>query len=116
MECSPWPFRGWGDPATGPPVLVAAADCVQALLPPGIRPSPGDLLDPAGTLARMEEPWRRRFRLLPYRAVGVDRGMLLAVRLDRVLVDGEDRGPMLAALSPTPVSDGGGYRALLGAQ
>lgn len=104
------------DPATGRPVLVAEADCVEELLPPGVRPSPGDLLDPAGTLARMEEPWRRRFRLLPYRAVGVDRGMLLAVRLDRVLVDGEDRGPMLAALSPTPVSDGGGYRALLGAQ
>ena len=60
-------------------------------------------------------PWRRRFRLLPYRSVGVDRGLLLAVRVDQVQVGEEDRGPMLAALSPTPVSDGGGYRALLGA-
>ena len=28
----------------------------------------------------------------------------------------EDRGPMLAALSPTPVSDGGAYRVLVGAE
>ena len=103
------------DPATGRPVLVAEADCVEELLPPGIRPSPADLRDPAGTLERLEDPWRRRFRLLPYRSVGVDRGLLLAVRVDQVQVGEEDRGPMLTALSPTPVSDGGGYRALLGA-
>ena len=103
------------DPATGRPVLVAEADCVEELLPPGIRPSPADLRDPAGALGRLEDPWRRRFRLLPYRSVGVDRGLLLAVRVDQVRVGEEDRGPMLAALSPTPVSDGGGYRALLGA-
>lgn len=103
------------DPATGRPVLVAEADCVEELLPPGIRPSPADLRDPAGALERLEDPWRRRFRLLPYRSVGVDQGLLLAVRVDQVQVGEEDRGPMLAALSPTPVSDGGGYRALLGA-
>ena len=103
------------DPATGRPVLVAEADCVEELLPPGVRPSPADLRDPAGALERLEDPWRRRFRLLPYRSVGVDRGLLLAVRVDQVQVGEEDRGPMLAALSPTPVSDGGGYRALLGA-
>ena len=42
------------------------------------------------------------------------REALLALRLDRVQAGGEDLGPMLAALSPTPVSDGGTYRALLG--
>ena len=44
----------------------------------------------------------------------LQRGLLLALRMDRVQVGEEDRGPMLAALSPTPVSDGGGYRALIG--
>ena len=44
----------------------------------------------------------------------MDRGLLLAVRVDRAVVDGEDRGAMVVALSPTPVSDGGGYGALLG--
>ncbi len=102
------------DPATGRPVLVAEAECLLELLPPEVRPGLADLEDPAGVLEGLEAPWRRRFRLLPYRAVGVDRGLLLALRLDKVQVGEENRGPMLAALSPTPVSDGGSYRALLG--
>ena len=104
------------DPATGRPVLVVEADSVGPLLPPSVRPVPADLRDPAGALERMEDPWRRRFRLLSYRSVGVDQGLLLALRLDKVQVDGEDRGPLLAALSPTPVSDGGAYQALLGGE
>ena len=102
------------DPATGRPVLVAEADCLAPLLPAGVRLGPEALEDPAGALEGLEGPWRRRFRLLPYRAVGVECGMLLALRLDKVQVGGEDRGAMLAALSPTPVSDGGNYRALIG--
>lgn len=105
------------DPATGRPVLVAEADSLEELLPPGLRPGPAELRDPAGVLERLEDgPWRLRFRLLPYRAVGVERGLLLALRMDRVQVGEEDRGPMLAALSPTPVSDGGAYRVLVGAE
>ena len=65
-------------------------------------------------LARRERDGRR-WRLLPYRAVGVDHGLLLAVRVDRAMVGGEDYGPILVALSPTPLSDGGGYHALIGA-
>ena len=102
------------DPATGRPVLVAEADCLAPLLPAGVRLGPEALEDPAGALEGLEGPWRRRFRLLPSRAVGVERGLLLALRLDKVQVGGEDRGAMLAALSPTPVSDGGNYRALIG--
>ena len=36
-------------------------------------------------------------------------------RLDGLELDGQGRGPVLVALSPTPVSDGGGYQALVGA-
>ena len=42
-------------------------------------------------------------------------GLLLAVRVDRARVGGEELGPLLVAMSPTPVSDGGSYRALIGA-
>ena len=42
-------------------------------------------------------------------------GLLLAVRVDRALIGGEDYGSILVALSPTPVSDGGGYSGLIGA-
>ena len=56
-----------------------------------------------------------RCRLLPYRAVGVEHGLLLAVRLDGARVGGREWKGLLLALSPTPVTDGGGYSALIGA-
>ncbi len=103
------------DPVSGRPVMVAEGDSLGPLFPGEHRPGPGDLRDPTGAMTRLGTgEWRGRFRLLPYRAVGVDRGLLLALRVDRVVLGGVDRGPLLVALSPTPVSDGGGYRALVG--
>ena len=103
------------DPVSGRPTMVAEGEAAAGLFPPDHRPERADLLDPAGGLARLGTgEWRRRLRLLPYRAVGVDRGLLLAVRADGLELDGVARGPVLVALSPTPVSDGGGYRALIG--
>ena len=103
------------DPVTGRPVMVAEGDSVKELLPQDCRPGPEDLRDPAGAVARLSAGnCKGRFYLLPYRAVGVDRGLLLALRVDRLELDGADQGPLLVALSPTPVSDGGGYRALIG--
>lgn len=103
------------DPVSGRPVMVAQADSVARLFPKGVLPSAEELNDPARVVERLNTGcWKGRFRLVPYRAVGVDCGLLLAVRPDRVQVGGVDRGPMLVALSPTPVSDGGSYRALVG--
>ena len=103
------------DPVSGKPAMVAEWDAILSLFPPGRRPDRSDLLDPAGAMARLGTgEWRGRFRLLPYRSVGVERGLLLALRVDRAALGGVDRGPLLVALSPTPVSDGGGYRALVG--
>ena len=100
------------DPATGRPVLVAEGARLRQLLPEALL---GGLREPAGTMERFAQaPFGRRLRLLPYRAVGVDCGFLLAVRADRVSVGGEEYGGLLVALSPTPVSDGGGYQALFG--
>ncbi len=104
------------DPVSGRPVMVAEGERAGPLFPREHRPSPGDLTDPAAALARLGTgEWRGRFRLLPYRSVGVERGLLLCVRLDTLELDGRGRGPALVALSPTPVSDGGGYQALIGA-
>ena len=102
------------DPATGRPVMVAEGERLRALFPTGESPEPGELRDPVSALERRRRS-PCRWRLLPYRAVGVDRALLLAVRVDRARVGGEDYGPILVALSPTPVSDGGGYSALIGA-
>ena len=103
------------DPVSGRPVLVAEGESLFPLFPAAHRPSPDDLRDPAAGIARLGTgAWRARFRLLPYRSVGVERGLLLAVRVDGLELAGQGKGPALAALSPTPVSDGGGYTALVG--
>ena len=45
--------------------------------------------------------------------MGVDTGLLLALRLDRVTENGRSARTRLAAFSPTEVSDGGSYEALV---
>lgn len=103
------------DHISGKPVVVADADSLSGLFPQGIIPGAEELRAPDRVLGRLNTGrWRGRFRLLPYRAVGVECGLLLAVRVDSLLVEGQDRGTALVAFSPTPVSDGGGYRALVG--
>lgn len=104
------------DPVTNRPVMVAEGRAVSALFCPGRCPAPEDLRHPADSLERLSVGAERgRYRLLPYRAVGVECGMLLAVRVDRARIGTEEYGNILVALSPTPVSDGGGYQALIGA-
>ena len=103
------------DPVSGQPVMVAEGESLGALFPADHRPGHSDLLDPAGGMERLGTgTWRGRFRLLPYRSVGTAGGLLLAVRVDEAVCGRGKLGPMLVALSPTPVSDGGGYRALIG--
>ena len=103
------------DPVTGRPVMVAEGSRLSPLLPGERVLDEKALRDPVGTLERLSRGGRgRRFRLLPYQAVGVECGMLLALRLDDTRVGAEDYGGILVALSPNPVSDGGGYSALIG--
>jgi len=103
------------DPISGRPVAVAEGERARPLFPAEHRPGRGDLQDPTAGLTRLGTgSWRGRFRLLPYRSVGVERGLLLAVRVDSLELSGQGRGPALVALSPTPVSDGGGYQVLVG--
>jgi len=103
------------DPATGQSVPVAEGEALLPLFPPENRPARGELRDPIPALERLNRgSWAGRFRLLPYRAVGVERGFLLAVKMDRIAVGENERGAVVVALSPTPVSDGGGYKVLMG--
>jgi len=77
----------------------------------------GRLMDPVSLLREAEGRGDSLgLRLLPYRAVGVECGLLLALRLDRAEYGGKACRGCLTALSPTPVSDGGGYCALIGGQ
>ena len=102
------------DPHTGRPVMVAEGAYLDPLFPPGEGLTAAQLRDPVGTM-ESHQTGKGRWRLLPYRAVGVSYGLLLAVRVDNARIGREDYGSILVALSPTPVSDGGGYHALIGA-
>lgn len=97
------------DPATNRPVVVVEFELLAHLLPPEIEPS-----RPVDGLELLSEVGIRGGRLLPYRAVGTEWGLLLALRTDRVWANGKNLGPLLVALSPGPVSDGGGYHGLIG--
>ena len=103
------------DPLTGEGVVVL--DCGRAgALVPELAGVPAQAFQrPVELLARFagEEP---DLRLLPYQAVGVPCGLLLAVRVDEAAWGGQRRPRCLCALSPTPLSDGGGYHALVGGE
>lgn len=101
------------DPITNERVLIVGWDAAAQLLPEAALPSrrtqpPDELLS---LLARQYPALR--FRLIPYRAVGVSAGLLIAVRCTAQKPHGRPFS-VLAAFSPTPVSDGGNYNALTG--
>ena len=103
------------DPMTGERVLVAEAGALQALLP-DIPITPAALADPAELLLRLKtrDP-ALPARLLSYRSVGTQAGLLLCLRCEAQEGTGEQKR-CLAAFSPTPVSDGGSYHALIGGE
>lgn len=105
------------DPVSNQPVVVAEAEAVRALIPTELLSVLGEesLKRPVEAMENLALLGAaRQFRLIPYRAVGVDCGMLLALRADELKLNGEARGGALVALSPTRLSDGGAYRALAG--
>lgn len=97
------------DSTTNRPVVVAEAQALAGLLPDW-----ADASAPIQSVERCYAAGSRQARLVPYRAVGVECGMLLALRTQGVTVNGKPLGRLLLALSPTTVDDGSGYQALLG--
>ena len=100
------------DPMDGRSVIVVDWDRMKELLPGFLYQYAAAPIDGLERMNRGEE--QGCYRLLSYRAVGVECGMLLAVRLDRAWVNGRGVERPLVAISPTAVSDGGGYHALVG--
>lgn len=100
------------DPITAENVVVAEWTALARLLPDE-KLTAADFSAASELFSRLSAKYPRyRFRLLPYRTVGTENAMLLAVRCDS-----EQNGKIrrqLAAFSPTPVSDGGNFDALTG--
>ncbi|SHI07308.1 stage II sporulation protein GA (sporulation sigma-E factor processing peptidase) [Sporobacter termitidis DSM 10068] len=106
------------DPMTGRPVIVAGVGDLKPLFAPDILKTVTELRkkDVVHVLEELSVSDKgMRFQLVPYSAVGVTGGMLLAFRPDEIVVDGRNKTGMLLALSPNSVSENGAYSALLGA-
>ena len=95
------------DPLSGEPVITVYWKALASLLPPSVTSH--TLRSPTALLPLLKE---LSPRLIPYRAVGIHRGLLLAIPC-KITVEKETRRA-LVALSPTPLSDGGAYDALTG--
>ena len=101
------------DPITNEPVLVADWQTAKQLLPEE-NLQQAEFLNPAALMQRLSERAPTlRLRLVPYRAVGTQAGLLLAVRCTAQQA-GRKQRPALVAFSPTAVSDAGNYEALTG--
>ena len=98
------------DPMTGQPVLIAAQAALVGLLPEAAHAT---TTDPAEQLAELSWQYPNlRFRLIPYHAVGVEAGLLLAVKCD--LQSKNTKQSVLVAFSPTAISSDGRFEALWG--
>ena len=98
--------NGLYDPLSGRSVLIAEAEAAAPLFAPGeaalLRAPPVEVL------SRIEGA-----RLVPCAGIDGQRRMLLAVRPDRLTVDGEPRDDLLIAVSPAPLGGDGSFNAIL---
>ncbi len=97
------------DPISGAQVLTVYWQAAKRLFPTELSLTAEDFAAPAALALRLqaEAP-----RLIPYRAVGIRSGLLLALPC-KITIEKETKLG-LVAFSPTPVSDGGAYDALTG--
>lgn len=94
------------DPVSGEAILILGAEAAKVLA--GLDRKM--LGDPVGTLSKGKIPG---LRLIPYRTVGQGSGMLLALRMDSVLMDGVKVGT-LVAFAPEGLDREGKFQALAG--
>jgi len=108
------------DPLTAMPVLVVEYDVLKPVMPQEIRlafeenPEP-DLLNLLDDLA--ESLWATRVRLIPYTTIGKNKGMLLGVRPDDVVIITKERWikvqNVILAVYSRSLTSRGEYQALL---
>jgi stage II sporulation protein GA (sporulation sigma-E factor processing peptidase) len=106
--------NGLFDPISGCAVAVAEASVLLPLFP---AESAGALLspDPSQTVEVFSSlpGFEKRFRLVPFSAVGTSFGLLPAFRPDCVRVDGAEEKDLLLALTQSRLSEGGEYSAII---
>lgn len=103
------------DGLTGAPVLAVYREALSGLFTPEERSVLRHLKEkgPVWCLERLEPG---RWRLLPYRAVGVESALLLCFTAENVRIGARERGRTSVALTPTELAGGGGIMALWGGE
>jgi len=103
------------DPITSAPVVVVEMEALLPLFSLEAMALLKGSLSPVELLRDLDgTPDEKSFYLIPYTSVGVPHGFLLAFRPDFLGIDGHDLRSVAVALSPTRLSDGGRYSALIG--
>lgn len=102
------------EPVEKLPVILLDPRALAPLLEPPLCDLIDELAhDPfvlAVRLPALAPEWARRFRLVPFRAVGTERGVMAAFRADSLVVERAGSppvamGPAVVALSPTPLDE-----------
>lgn len=106
--------NGLREPVSGLPVAVCALKSALPLFDGPAAEILGREPDPYRALEALYDAGIYSFLLVPYRAVGVSSGMLLAFRPDGMRL-GTRELSCLVALSPEDVGQGSGYSAIVGA-
>ncbi|NCB51990.1 MAG: sigma-E processing peptidase SpoIIGA [Clostridia bacterium] len=106
--------NGLYDPISGCAVAVAEASSLLPLFPAEaavalLSPDPSQTVEAFSSLPGFE----KRFRLVPYSAVGTSFGLLPAFRPDCVRVDGAAEKGLIIALTQSRLSEGGEYSAII---
>lgn len=94
------------DPLTGEPVLVAGGEIPEKLT--GMTRQ--ELADPVACMGK-----RPGLRLIPFRSVGTEHGMLLAMRVADARI-GNRKGSLLVAFAPAGLGNMGDFEALIGGE
>lgn len=103
------------DPITGRQVLLADKTAVGKLLTEEERFLLGrEALSPVELLEKLSRGGRHGFFLLPYRAVGVEKGMLLALRCERAEIGGKRYTGLPVGIMPAKIHGEGNYEGLWG--
>lgn len=104
------------DPISGAPAIIAAEKDIAALLGPKLCAR----LEETRGLAppqRLEKLWKSGegsgFKLIPYSAVGVESGLLLAFKVEAAKIGGREIKGAIVAISPGAVSPGGEFSAIV---
>ena len=97
------------DPVTNQPVVVVDTAAIAHLIPVKIDPA-----NPVEGVKKCRLAGINGVRLIPYRAVGTDCGILLAMQSKSVTIGERRLGALLIALAPNRLDGGEGYQAIIG--